>query len=156
MRLKDRLFMKLCNVIGMKYVKRFVVYIGIREGVNGYFLESYRAIDLWYLRKRVNFNKKVHNIALLVAIISCCFGFSTEWKIIWCLNIPLLLSQLYLVLLQKQHLIRIMQIAEAKRIQGNKRKTFEFEIGEWDMFFDLIEEEKKKKKKIKANKSMLR
>lgn len=143
LQLKDRLFMKFCDVIGIKYVKKFVVYIGKRKGAKGYFLESYRAIDLWSLWKRVNFNMKIHNMGVVIAIISCCFGFLTEWTIIWCFNIFLFAIQLYLVLLQKQHLIRIMQIAEAKRMQENKRKTFESEIGEWDMFFYLLEEEKK-------------
>ncbi|MCU7667439.1 hypothetical protein [Bacillus thuringiensis] len=149
MQLKDKLFMKFCKVIGMKYAKRLVVFVGKRRGAKGYFLSSYRAMDVRSLWQRVNFNKKIHNIGVIVAIISCCFGFSTEYKVIWCINILLLALQLYLVLLQKQHLIRIMQLAEAKRIQENKRKTYEFEIGEWDMFFYLLEEEKKRKNKSK-------
>ncbi len=102
-----------CKFI-IKVKKRFDKWRG-RQETDNYFLKDYSYEGIVYLKNQLIKNGKIHMVGVLVCF-PCLFLGDRIW--IQLIALLVLLHNLYCVMIQRYHLIRINALLERRKIRG--------------------------------------
>lgn len=119
---------KIYRSLGVNYYRKFIIWIKLKydklrgkPDTDNYFLKSYSDEGIDFLKKQFIKNAQIHLIGVLACIPAL---FLTEHPWVQIIAVPLILHNLYCVMIQRYNIIRINQIQEKKlRIKNTNPTT---------------------------------